>query len=232
MDFQFALYGDRYFSDETRNEGTGLNNIYEHLAIDYLYPDPQHILTFLDNHDTDRFLREMPENLDSWKQAMAFLLTSRGIPQLYYGTEILMHGTKANGGDANIRLDMPGGFPGDKSTVFTREGRSNLQNEAFDYLSALLNWRKSQPANDVIAKGSLRHFAPVNGIYVYTRTLGDKQIVVIMNGTSKPAMLDSPYYQEILSAGNTFKDIFNGTTFMFDGKIELSPRATVIVSNF
>ena len=232
MDFQFALYGDRYFSDETRNEGTGLNNIYEHLAIDYLYPDPQHILTFLDNHDTDRFLREMPENLDSWKQAMAFLLTSRGIPQLYYGTEILMHGTKANGGDANIRLDMPGGFPGDKSTVFTREGRSDLQNEAFDYLSALLNWRKSQPANDVIAKGSLRHFAPVNGIYVYTRTLGDKQIVVIMNGTSKPATLDSPYYQEILSAGNTFKDIFNGTTFMFDGKIELSPRATVIVSNF
>lgn len=92
--------------------------------MDFLYPDPQRILTFLDNHDTDRFLSEEPSDLKNWKQAMTLLLTSRGIPQLYYGSEILMSGTRAEGGDANVRKDMPRGFPGDSISVFTREGRS------------------------------------------------------------------------------------------------------------
>ena len=232
MDFMLVIDGQNYFTNETEYNATGLNGLYQHLAVDYLYPDPQRILTFLDNHDTDRFLRKLPENLNSWKQAQTFLLTSRGIPQIYYGTEILMNGTRDKGGDPAVRLDMPGGFPGDTTSVFTREGRTPLQNEAFDYLSALLNWRKSRPANDVIARGALKHFAPVNGIYVYTRTLGDKQVIVLMNGTDKPASVDTAAYKEILPDGRSYKDIFNNQPFVFGDKIELSPRATTVLSNF
>lgn len=232
MDFLFILVGQDFFNEETVDAATGLNKVYQHLAIDYLYPDPQHILTFLDNHDTDRFLREAPVNLNSWKQALTFLLTSRGIPQIYYGTEILMHGSRANGGDPAIRLDMPGGFPGDTINVFTREGRTPMQNEAFDYLSTLLKWRKSQPANDVIARGTLKHFAPVNGIYVYTRMLGDNQVIVIMNGTGKTATLDTEYYKEILPEGRNYRNISDKTPFVFEGNVELAPRATIVLSNF
>lgn len=234
MDFMFALNGDRYFFEQTGNgEGAGgLNDVYEHLANDYLYSDPSHILTFLDNHDTDRFLRKKPENLGAWKQALTFLLTSRGIPQIYYGTEILMHGTKANGGDANIRLDMPGGFPGDTISVFTREGRTPMQNEAYDYLSQLLKWRKSPTANEVISQGSLKHFAPVDGVYVYARRLDNKQVIVLLNGTDRPTSIDSEYYKELLTAGSTYKNIFDGTQQTLSGKIELKPRASLVLANF
>lgn len=234
MDFTFATRGNRYFFDQTGNGegGGGLNNVYEHLATDFLYPDPSHILTFLDNHDTDRFLRKQPENLGSWKQALTFLLTSRGIPQIYYGTEILMYGTKANGGDANIRLDMPGGFPGDSTTVFTREGRSAMQNEAYDYLSQLLKWRKSPAANDVIALGSLTHFVPVDGVYVYARRLGDKQVIVLLNGSDRSTTVDTENYAELLTDGNEYKNIFDGTQYTLSGKIELTPRASLVLANF
>ncbi len=232
MDFKFILGGKDYFGEETVDKGTGLHSVYEHLSTDYLYPDPQHILTFLDNHDTDRFLKEAPENLDSWKQALTFLLTSRGIPQIYYGTEILMHGTRDKGGDPAIRLDMPGGFPGDTTTVFTREGRTPMQNEAFDYLSSLLKWRRSQPANDVIARGALKHFAPRNGIYVYTRTLGDHQVLVLMNGTGHSAIVDADHYAEILPDGRTFHNILDNTPYPIEGNIELAPRATIVLANF
>lgn len=158
--------------------------MYDHLSLDFLFPDPQHILVFLDNHDTDRFLLELPENLDSWKQAQTFLLTSRGIPQIYYGTEILMNGTKAHG-DGNIRLDFPGGFPGDTVNAFVPEGRTELQNEAWNFMSKLLTWRRDV-ANDVIARGTLKHFMPEKGFYAYTRTLGDRCVAVIMNGTDAP----------------------------------------------
>ena len=109
--------------------------------MDFLYPDPQKVLTFLDNHDTDRFLLAEPDSLGSWKQAVAFLLTSRGIPQLYYGTELLMNGSK-EGSDGYVRRDFPGGFPGDTVSAFTAQGRTPLQNEAWDYMSKILRWRR------------------------------------------------------------------------------------------
>lgn len=232
MDFLLTLNTPEYFGVNSENNVAGLEKLYQHLAVDYLYPDPQHILTFLDNHDTDRFLREPPTDLNAWKQAMIFLLTSRGIPQIYYGTEILMHGTKAVGGDPAIRLDMPGGFPGDTGNIFVREGRTPMQNEAFDFLSSLLNWRKSLPANDVIANGKLKHFAPRNGVYVYTRTLGEKRIIVLMNGSDKESTLNTSYYKEIIPEGQSFKNVFDNTAFVFAPEIKLAPRATVVLSNF
>ena len=229
MDFKYNIDREKMFFEET-DPWNGLNHVYDHLALDYLYPDPQHILTFLDNHDTDRFLPEMPDSLGVWKQALAFLLTSRGIPQLYYGTELLMNGTKKIS-DGYIRLDMPGGFPGDKVDAFTREGRTDMQNEAWDYLSRLLQWRRGE-ANDVIAKGTLKHFMPQNGIYAYERRLGDKQVVVLLNGQSEPNTVTMERTAEILPYGKTMRDLVSGKDVTITEEMTFAPRQVMILQNF
>lgn len=184
----------------------GLNVIYDHLALDYLYPNPMNVLRFLDNHDTERFILAEPETLDQWKQALTVLLTIPGIPQIYYGTELLMHGTR-KGGDGNVRKDMPGGFPGDTETVFTSEGRGKLRNEAYDFISTICNWRKSSKA---IGEGSMKHFMPTNGIYLYQRKAGSDEVIVMMNGTDEVNDVDMSRYAEILNEGDKFTDILTG----------------------
>lgn len=156
---------------------------------------------------------------------MTFLLTSRGIPQIYYGTEILMHGTKARG-DGNIRLDMPGGFEGDSTTVFTRQGRTPMQNEAFDFLSKLLRWRRG---NDVIARGSLRHFIPAEGVYVYQRALDGRTVTVMLNGTDAPVNLPTERYAEILPRQSKHKDILTGREITIEQTVDLPARGILVL---
>ena len=229
MDFKLVIDGHKMFDSQT-DPWNGLNHLYDHLSLDYLYPDPQHILTFLDNHDTDRFLLEEPENLGVWKQAIAFLLTSRGIPQLYYGTEILMNGSK-EGSDGYVRRDFPGGFPGDSTDAFTAAGRSDIQNEAWDYLSRLLQWRRGE-ANEVIAKGTLKHFMPQHGIYVYERSLGDKKIVVILNGNDKELKAPMDRSAESLPVGSVMKDLISGRSITVEPEMSFAPRQVMILANF
>lgn len=229
MDFKLSIDGRKFFNDPT-TPWTGLNGLYDHLSMDFLFPDPQNILTFLDNHDTDRFLLEEPENLDSWKQAVTFLLTSRGTPQIYYGTELLMNGSK-EGSDGYVRKDFPGGFPGDTVDAFTAAGRTPLQNEAWDYLSSLLKWRRDV-ANDVIAKGTLKHFMPINCAYVYERRLGDKSVIVMINGTDEPLPLELARYSEILTPDRKYTDPLTGREVVLGDEITLSPRQTLLLQNF
>lgn len=229
MDFVLSISARKAFSEQT-DPWNGLNTIYDHLALDYLFPNPQKILTFLDNHDTDRFLLEEPEDLGWWKQALTFLLTSRGIPQLYYGTELLMHGKK-EGSDGYVRLDFPGGFPGDAVNAFTPEGRTPMQNEAHDFLAKVLNWRKSK-ANDVIANGTLKHFMPTNGIYLYERRLGDKQVIVMLNGNDNELLVEMDRYNEILPIGTTMRDMLSDTSVTIGEEMTFAPRAIYILENF
>ena len=229
MDFRLTTQGHKYF-DEPTTPWTGLNGLYDHLAMDFLFPEPQKILTFLDNHDTDRFLLSDPDNLDTWKQAVSFLLTSRGIPQIYYGTELLMNGSK-EGSDGYVRRDFPGGFPGDTVDAFTPEGRTPIQNEAWDYLSSLLKWRRDT-ANEVIAKGTLKHFMPINCAYVYERRLGDRQVVVMINGTDQPLDLDMARYAEILPAGTRLHRSLGGEDVEITETMTLAPRETLLLQNF
>ena len=148
----------------------GLASIYDYLSQDIVYADPMNLLVFLDNHDTSRFYKVPPTgDLNRFKQALAFLLTVRGIPQIYYGTEILMAADKSEG-DGALRRDFPGGWAGDKQNAFTPSGRTLLQNEAYTYVSKLLNWRKG---NDAIGKGSFKHFITQNEVYVYERKYGN-----------------------------------------------------------
>lgn len=229
MDFNYILKGREAFGNET-TYGTGLEIVYDHLSNDFLFPDPQKILTFLDNHDSDRFLASMPEDsldLARWKQAQTFLLTSRGIPQIYYGTELLMNGGKAKS-DGYIRLDMPGGFKGDKTDAFTREGRTEMQNEAWDFLSKLLHWRRGE-ANDLIARGKLKHFMPRDGVYVYERRLGDRSVTVMMNGTDREVSIPTDYLREILPAGKVLRNILTDCNVTIDKEMRFSPREVLIL---
>lgn len=225
MDFPTMIIATQAFHENTLEYGQGLNKIYNRLALDYLYEDTKSVLTFLDNHDTDRFLLTEPKNLGAWKQGVAFLLTTRGIPQIYYGTELLMHGDKKKT-DGDVRKDVPGGFPGNKINAFTREGRTKLQNEAIDFMSKVANWRKG---NKVISEGSLKHFMPENGMYVYERRLGDKRAVVIMNGTDSQLSVDMSIYREILPIGATLKDVITGEKFTITNEIHFAPRALFIL---
>lgn len=227
MDFVLCLNAREAFNSPTENRD-GLNKIYDHLALDFLFPDTSKILTFLDNHDTDRFLEEMPDDLGSWKQAQAFLLTSRGIPQIYYGTEILMNGTRANGGDGMIRLDMPGGFPGDTVSVFTPEERTPLQREAFDFMSKLLHYRRG---NKVISEGTLKHFIPEQGVYTYERRLGDDRLVVMMNGNDEPVTIEMAQTEEVLPYGSKMKDVMTGETIIIEEEMTFAPRALYLLED-
>ncbi len=227
MDFVLSIKARDAFKGQT-DRLEGLNTIYDHLALDYLFPDPTHILTFLDNHDTDRFLLEEPDDLGWWKQAITFLLTSRGIPQIYYGTELLMNGTRAAGGDGNVRRDMPGGFPGDKTDAFTAAGRTDKQNEAFDFIQKLLQWRRG---NEPIARGSLKHFMPENGLYVYQRHSGDKEVTVILNGNDSPVTTTMERTLEILPYGSQRRDMLTGETITISPEMTFSPRQILILEN-
>jgi len=227
MDFVLSIKARDAFKGQT-DRLEGLNTIYDHLALDYLFPDPTHILTFLDNHDTDRFLLEEPDDLGWWKQAITFLLTSRGIPQIYYGTELLMNGTRAAGGDGNVRRDMPGGFPGDKTDAFTAAGRTDKQNEAFDFIQKLLQWRRG---NEAIARGSLKHFMPENGLYVYQRRSGDKEVTVILNGNDSPVTTTMERTLEILPYGSERRDMLTGETITISPEMTFSPRQILILEN-
>ncbi|MDE7136499.1 MAG: cyclomaltodextrinase C-terminal domain-containing protein, partial [Muribaculaceae bacterium] len=190
---------------------------------------PMSVLRFLDNHDTERFILTEPETLDQWKQALTILLTIPGIPQLYYGTELLMHGTR-EGGDGNVRKDMPGGFPGDEVSVFTADGRTPLQNEAYDFISRLCNWRKGSKA---IGEGTMKHFMPTNGVYLYERRAGDDTVIVMMNGTDSANDVDMTRYMEVIGEGDKFTDILTGETIVpvtADRKYRFAPREIRILT--
>lgn len=214
---------------EQTDSWNGLNKIYDHLALDYIYADPLKVLRFLDNHDTERFILEVPDSLDHWKQAVTVLLTVPGIPQLYYGTELLMAGDR-KAGDGNVRRDMPGGFPGDTINAFVAEGRTELQNEAFGFLSQLLHWRKQNPS---IMNGKMLHFMPTNGLYVYQRegTDGARAIVVI-NGTDNELTVDMARYKELGIDGKAMRDAISGREIVLipeQGAYTFAPREILIL---
>ncbi|MBR1720122.1 MAG: glycoside hydrolase family 13 protein [Phocaeicola sp.] len=226
MDFPLMYAMNQAFDENTNDGDGGLFKLYEYLAQDIVYQDPMKLLIFLDNHDTSRFCsnEEKAKNLNRFKQAVTFLLTTRGIPQIYYGTEILMVADKANG-DGLLRCDFPGGWPGDSSNQFQASDRTDHQNEAFNFLRKLLQWRKH---NEVIAKGSLKHFAPNKGIYVYERKLGQKSVLVFLNGRDQRQELPLDHYKEVLSKSKGH-DILLDKDIMLDHSVQMEPRGIRII---
>jgi glycosidase len=226
MDFPLMGEMNRAFDEETTDWAGGLYRLYDYATQDLVYADPMHLLVFLDNHDTSRFANneEKAANLTRYEQALAYLLTTRGIPQIYYGTEILMAADKSEG-DGLLRRDFPGGWSEDTQNCFTSNGRSELQNEAFGYARKLLQWRKT---NDAVRYGSMKHFAPSKGIYMYERK-GDKgSVAVIMNGTDNEQTIALEPYREILPAASAH-DVLSDKSIALGESITLTPRETLIL---
>ena len=227
MDFPLQGLMNQAFDEETGEWGGGLYRLYDYLSQDLVYANPMGLLTFLDNHDTSRFAsdKDKANNLTRYKQALAFMLTTRGIPQIYYGTEILMSGNKGNG-DGALRRDFPGGWKGDELNAFSEKGRTALQNEAFNYTRKLLQWRKG---NLAVTKGNMKHFSIRQGVYVYQREYNGQSVVVFMNGTNSSQELELTPYREVLPSDSS-TDLLSEKIIKLTDKLSLNPRETLILT--
>ena len=208
--FDFPLY---YAVIDAFNEpaswDTGLIKLYNVLAQDFLYPNPYDLVVFGDNHDVDRLFTALGENVDRMKLALTFLFTTRGIPMLYSGTEILKKGHEHKG-HGQMRTDFPGGWPGDPVNAFTSQGRNKKQNKVWDHTSKLLNYRKDKNA---LHYGWLKHFVPDDNVYVYFRYDADETVMVILNSNNKSMKLDMSRFVEATYGYTEATDILSGKTF-------------------
>lgn len=201
---------------------------YRMLANDYVYKDPMRNVLFLDNHDLSRFFSVIHEDLDKWKIGMAFLLTSRGIPSMYYGTELLNH-NYASLSAVEVRDDFPGGWPGDSINKYEATGRTVRENEAFQYISKLAAFRKNSTA---LTRGKLMQYAPRDGEYVYFRYSATQTVMVLMNPTNKPLTIDPGRYSEQIQKKNfrSARNVMSGEILFLDaGEITLKPASVQIL---
>jgi len=224
MDFSFYDKLSIAKNEETDGGFSGLNRIYNSFVYDYLYPNTENIMAFVENHDTDRFLGN-GKDVKMLKQALAMLLTIKRIPQLYYGTEVLMNGTK-DVTDGNVRKDFLGGFPGDSRNTFIKEGRTAGENDMFDWLSRLLHWRQG---NEVISKGTMIQFLPHDGVYVFARQKDGKTVLTILNGTTKKISLNLNRYAEVINDAISAVDVTTGKNVSLKDCLNLEPRASMVL---
>jgi neopullulanase len=211
-----------------RNEETwnnGLSLIYESLANDFLYTHPDNLVIFPDNHDMQRFFTQLNEDVGLFKLGLTLFLTTRGIPQIFYGTEISMSspGIKSDG---IIRSDFPGGWQGDKANGFTGLGLSPRQKEVQDYIRKIANWRKDK---EVIHSGKLKHFAPRDGTYVYFRYNENETVMVVLNKNKTEANLPAARFSEAMGNFNSGKDIITGKELSDIKEIKVPPLSAMII---
>ncbi|PJJ60743.1 glycoside hydrolase family 13 protein [Hymenobacter chitinivorans] len=208
---------------------TGWDNaaqrVYQALAQDAVYQDPTKLVTFIDNHDHNRFLSEVGEDFDRYKLGLTWLLTTRGIPSMYYGTEILMKNFK-DPTDAEVRKDFPGGWPGDKEDKFTAAGRSAKENEAFQFVKTLAAYRKTHPA---LHSGKLMQYLPENGLYVYFRYDASGAVMVASNTTDKPATLPTARFSERLSGFSKARNVLSGETLTSLTTLQLPAKTALVL---
>ncbi len=210
---------------EKENWGAGFVKMYEMLANDLIYPDPFNLVIFEGNHDTPRLFSQLDEDLDLYKMAIAYTLTMRGIPQLYYGTEVLMTSPKQRD-DGNVRSDFPGGWQGDRSNAYTGEGLSEQQREAQAYLKHLLNWRKKAT---VIHQGKLMHYTPQNGVYSYFRYDDTNKVMVVMNKNDQATSLSPQRFGQVVGASTSGIDVISGKRFDMTQELQLPARSVLIL---
>ena len=224
MDFSFFDKLNQAKSEETDDWWKGFNRIYNSLCYDYLYANPSSVLAFVENHDTDRFLGNGKDST-ALKQAYALLLTIKRTPQLYYGREVLMNGTKEVT-DGNVRKDFPGGFPGDVHNCFSAAGRTKAENAMFDWTSRLLHWRQG---NDVITKGKQIQFIPWKGVYVIARQYAGKTVMTILNGKRSDNQVEVSRYAEVIGSHTTAKDVITGEAIDLTRNFNLSQRQALVI---
>lgn len=223
MDFPLqSAVAEGLKNDETW--GTGLVQIYEAIANDFLYPNSNNLTIFPDNHDMSRFYVQVGEDVDLLKMGLAFFLTTRGIPQIYYGTEVLMRHDGGEHGD--IRADFPGGWEGDKINAFTGKGLSPKAKDMQDYISRIQNWRKTA---HVIHQGRLVHFAPADGTYTYFRFTEEEAVMVILNKNKNEKIVKTDRFSEIILGYQSGKEIISGTDLHDITEVIVPAKSAVII---
>lgn len=225
MDFPLQAALMKALTEEPGEYHEPLLNLYEALALDFVYPDPFNLVIFPDNHDMARFFTQVGEDVDAFKMGMVHVLTMRGIPQIYYGTEILMDSSENPDDHGIIRTDFPGGWEGDKINAFTGDGLNHDQLETMEFMRNLLNWRKSKK---VIHTGKLMHFAPEDGVYVYFRYNEEDSVMVVLNRNDKATDLETGKFSERTNGFDYGKDVVSGTIFPLDPGIRIPARSALV----
>ncbi|MDO6761352.1 glycoside hydrolase family 13 protein [Tamlana sp. 2_MG-2023] len=214
--------------NEKEDWGTGLVKMYEGLANDFVYTKPESILIFPDNHDMDRIFTQLKEDVTHTKMALSYMFLMPRIPQMYYGTEILMQNTAKPHDHGLIRTDFPGGWEGDAVNAFSGQGLSKDQASMQDFVQKVLNYRKDSKA---IHEGETIHFAPENGVYVLARIAGDETVVLILNRNEAAIDLDLNHYKELGLEGKSLKNMISGTPVKWGSHLKLSEKGMLLLTS-
>ncbi|CEN32658.1 Neopullulanase SusA [Capnocytophaga cynodegmi] len=202
----------------------GMIQMYDNFVNDFLYEDINNVLIFAENHDTSR-INEIYQNTEDYKLIMTLLATARGIPQLYYGSEIGMRGDKSKG-DAYIRQDFPGGWEDDKQNAFNPSERTELQKEYFNFTAKIFNWRKEKP---VIHYGKTKQYLPNNEVYVYFRYNQQEAVMTILNNNKEKQNIDLSRFAESLKGYTNGKDIISGKELQLQKSLEIEGKTPMII---
>ena len=208
---------------EEENWDKGMIRLYNSFASDFLFPNPKNMMVFFENHDTPRINEMFNGNPAYYKLVLTIVSTIRGIPQLYYGSEIGMRGDK-NKGDADIRRDFPGGWKGDAQNAFV--SRTPEQNEFFDFTQKILNWRKSK---DVIHNGKTKNFSPEKNVYVYFRYNDEEKVMVVINSSDKEQTIEMNRFQEMVPSSFTAKDVMKDATVQIKNLLTIPAKSSLIL---
>lgn len=203
----------------------GWVRLYEMLANDFVYADPSNLVIFPENHDTSRLYSYLNEDVDLFKTAMVYMATMRGIPQFYYGSEVLMTSPRERD-DGAVRADMPGGWQGDTKNAFTGKGLTAQERDMQEYVKTLLNWRKKSA---VIHHGKLQHFSPGDGFYAYVRYSDNQAVLVVLNKNAQENLLDLQPYQTFIAGKKSARNVLTGKKIALDKPIVMPAKTSLII---
>jgi glycosidase len=226
MDFIMLDAFQSIFNENDGSWDKGMMKIYDNLANDFLYPNPNNIMIFAENHDTERFNEVYKNDFKKYQMAMALVATLRGIPQLYYGSEIGMAGDRNKGGDAAIRQDFPGGWKEDINNAFLKSSRTEEQEHYFDFTSKLFQWRKT---NEAVHFGKTTHYIPENNVYVYFRYTDTKTVMVVVNNSDNNQTIKMNRFQENTEKFSTGKDILSSKTIDLKQDLTIESKSVLIL---
>lgn len=226
MDFTLQeAIANGVFNEDKQEWRNGMVKVYENFNNDFLYPNINNLLVFFENHDTNRLNEIYKNDFKKYQMAMTLIATVRGIPQIYYGSEIGMAGDKGKG-DGDIRRDFPGGWNGDTNNAFTKAGRTEEQNKFFDFTAKLFNWRKNKT---IIHNGKTTHYIPENNVYVYFRYNEKESVMVVVNNNEEKQTFKTNRFAENIKKYQSGKDIFTEKTFDLKNDITIDGKSVMIL---
>ncbi|MFN4027537.1 MAG: glycoside hydrolase family 13 protein [Flavobacterium sp.] len=226
MDFTLQeAIANGVFNEDKQEWRNGMVKVYENFNNDFLYPNINNLLVFFENHDTNRLNEIYKNDFKKYQMAMTLIATVRGIPQIYYGSEIGMAGDKGKG-DGDIRRDFPGGWNGDTNNAFTKAGRTEEQNKFYDFTAKLFNWRKNKT---VIHNGKTTHYIPENNVYVYFRYNENESVMVVVNNNAEKQTFKTNRFAENIKNYLSGKDIFTEKTFDLNNDITIESKSVLIL---